>query len=52
MAKILNKNGVHAVVALISPTKSGRAIARAILASAMKEIYVTTPLEICMQKLH
>lgn len=50
MAKILNRNGIHAVVALISPTNSGRAIARAILAPAMKEIYVATPLEICMQR--
>jgi adenylylsulfate kinase len=50
MAKILNQNGIHAIVALISPTKLGRTIARTILGLSMKEVYVATPLEICKQR--
>lgn len=50
MAKILNQNEIHAIVALISPTKLGRATARTILGLAMREVHVATPLEICMQR--
>jgi adenylylsulfate kinase len=50
MAKLLNQNGIHAIVALISPTKLGRTIARTILGPAMKEVYVATPLKICKQR--
>lgn len=51
MARLLNHNGILAIVALISPTKVGRAIARQIIgASHMREIYLATPLAVCRQR--
>ncbi|MBY0573360.1 MAG: adenylyl-sulfate kinase [Undibacterium sp.] len=51
IARLLNGNGIIALVALISPTKAGREQARQIIGSSQwREIYVSTPLEICRQR--
>jgi len=51
MAKLLNGNGIHAIVALVSPSISGRALARDIIGSPrFIETYVATPLHICQQR--
>lgn len=49
MARILNANGIHAVVAMISPAAKERDAALALIGKERcKEIYINTPLEICM----
>lgn len=51
MAKILNHSGIFCIVALISPTRQGRDKARSIIgADKMREVYLSTPLEICQQR--
>jgi adenylylsulfate kinase len=51
IARLLNTNGVHAVVALISPTRKGRALAAQIIGPrSFSEIYVSTPLEVCIAR--
>lgn len=51
IARLLNENGVHAVVALISPTRKGRTLAEQIVgAKQFSEIYISTPLEVCMSR--
>lgn len=51
MAKLLNGNGIQAIVALVSPTISGRTLARNIVGThRFIEIYVATPLHICQQR--
>ncbi|MFZ6770509.1 adenylyl-sulfate kinase [Undibacterium sp. Di26W] len=51
MARLLNSNGIHAIVALVSPTISGRALARDIVGTQrFIETYVATPLHICQQR--
>jgi adenylylsulfate kinase len=51
MALLLNQNGVHAIAALISPTTSGRAMARDIVGSAnFFEVHVSTPLAVCVAR--
>ena len=48
MAGLLHKSGIHAVVALVSPTIEGRALARGIVGhSRFFEVHVATPLEVC-----
>ena len=51
MACLLNKNGIHAVVALVSPTLEGRALARGIIGQdRFLEVHVATPLEVCQAR--
>lgn len=51
VARLLNDAGIHAVVALVSPTLDGRASARTIVGAwRFLEIHVATPLEICRQR--
>lgn len=51
MARILNSNGIHAVVAMISPAAKERDAALALIGrDRCKEIYINTPLEICIQR--
>lgn len=51
MAQLLNANGVHAVVALISPAAEARARAYATIGrQRCKEIHVSTPLAVCEQR--
>lgn len=51
MACLLNKSGIHAVVALVSPTIDGRALARGIIGEArFLEVHVATPLEVCQAR--
>ena len=48
MAGLLHKSGIHAVVALVSPTVEGRALACNIIGeNRFLEIHVATPLEVC-----
>jgi len=49
VAKVLARNGIIPIVALISPYASSRARARAEI-GAFVEIYVTTPLDVCEQR--
>jgi adenylyl-sulfate kinase len=49
VAKILSRNGVIPIVALISPYRTSRAKARNDI-GAFIEVYVTTPLEVCEQR--
>ena len=49
VAKVLARNGVVPLVALISPYRSSRALARKEI-GAFVEVYVNTPLEICEQR--
>lgn len=51
IAKILNQSGIFCIVALISPTLLGRSKARTIIgADRMREVYLSTPLEVCQQR--
>ena len=51
VARLLNREGIDALVALVSPTVSGRAAARAIVgAGRFVEVYVSTPLAVCQQR--
>lgn len=48
VAALLNRTGILAIVALISPMAADRARAREIIGpTAMHEIYVATPLHVC-----
>ncbi|MDB5620816.1 adenylyl-sulfate kinase [Tardiphaga sp.] len=46
----LARNGHIAIVAAVSPSRDDRAEARRIVDSAFREIYVSTPAEICEQR--
>lgn len=51
VAQLLNANGVHAVVAMVSPSSAARACAYAIIGpERCLEIYVNTPLAVCEQR--
>jgi len=51
MARLINDNGVHAVVALISPAAAARAQAYATIGmESCREIHVSTPLAVCEQR--
>lgn len=51
MARLLNLNGIYAIVALVSPSLNGRALARQIVGSPFFiECYISTPLEVCEQR--
>lgn len=50
-AQLLNSNGIHAVVAMVSPSSDARASAYAVIGpDRCKEIYVNTPLSVCEQR--
>ncbi|MCI4346319.1 MAG: adenylyl-sulfate kinase [Thermoplasmata archaeon] len=49
VAKVLARNGIIPIVALISPYRSSRAKARQEI-GAFVEVYVTTPLAVCEQR--
>lgn len=51
IAKTLSRNGIHAIVVLISPTRRSRyAALQTIGVQTMREILVLTPLEVCQQR--
>lgn len=51
VARLLNDAGIDAVVALVSPTHDGRALARSIVTPGrFFEIHVATPLAVCQQR--
>jgi adenylylsulfate kinase len=51
VARLLNDSGVHALVALVSPTRQGRANAREIIRpNRFIEVYVDTPLAVCQAR--
>jgi adenylylsulfate kinase len=49
VSKVLARNGVIPIVALISPYATSRAKARADI-GAFVEVYITTPLDVCEQR--
>ncbi len=49
VAKVLARNGVIPIVALISPYRTSRARARAEIGRFV-EVYISTPLEVCEQR--
>jgi adenylylsulfate kinase len=49
VAKVLARNGVIPIVALISPYRSSRAVARKEIGSFV-ETYVNTPIEVCEER--
>lgn len=51
IARLLNESGIHALVALVSPTRSGRANARRIVGNGrFIEVHVSTPLSVCQAR--
>ena len=51
LARLLNGQGIVVIVALISPTTSGRAAARQTIGNhQFIEIFVNTPLSVCQQR--
>lgn len=51
MAKTLNANGIFAIISLVSPSASGRNLARDIVGeNHFIECYISTPLHICEQR--
>ncbi|CEJ17823.1 adenylylsulfate kinase protein [Ralstonia solanacearum IPO1609] len=51
VARILNEAGVIAIVALVSPYRADRQLAREIIgADAMHEVWVCTPLQVCQAR--
>ena len=50
VAKLINDAGMHVIVATISPMCSDRAMAKAIIGTAWREIHIATSLEICEKR--
>lgn len=51
LAHLLNRQGIHVIAALISPTIAGRSAAQQTISpECFVEIHVSTPLEICQQR--
>lgn len=51
MARLLNDNAIHAVVAMVSPANDARAAAYATIGlERCKEVFVSTPLEVCEKR--
>lgn len=51
IARLLNANGIHAVVAMVSPAMQARDAAYAAIGtSRCKEIHISTPLEVCEKR--
>ncbi|MBD3873689.1 adenylyl-sulfate kinase [Pseudomonas kunmingensis] len=51
LARLINQSGIHAVIALVSPTRQGRARAREIIGGdRFIEVHVATPLAVCEER--
>jgi adenylyl-sulfate kinase len=50
VAKIINDIGYNVIVAFISPYKANRDTAREILGDKYVEIYIKTPLDVCVER--
>ncbi|MBS69616.1 MAG: adenylyl-sulfate kinase [Pseudomonas sp.] len=51
IARLLNANAIHAIVAMVSPSASAREAAYTIIGlQRCKEIHVSTPLQVCEQR--
>lgn len=51
MARLLNNSGVHAIAALVSPTRDDRAMACQIIGQARYiEVHIATPPSVCEQR--
>ncbi len=51
LARLLNSNGILAIVSLVSPSARGRALAREIVGNShFIESYISTPLHVCQQR--
>lgn len=51
VAAMLNRNGIHAIAALISPFAAGREMARTLIGPAhFFEIHVSTALDVCRER--
>lgn len=51
IAALLNRQGIHAIVALVSPTHSGRNLARQTIGQArFVEVHLSTPLDVCEKR--
>lgn len=51
MAQLLNANGIHAVVAMVSPSAPARQAAYTVIGRGRcKEIHISTPLQVCEQR--
>ena len=50
VAKLLNDAGLIVLTAFISPYEADRQNAKAVLGDAYREIYISTPLEVCEQR--
>ena len=51
VAQLLNRQGITAIAALISPIAAGRAAARQVIgAEQFMEVHVSTPLTVCQQR--
>ena len=51
LARLLNDNAIHAVVAMVSPATDARAAAYAAIGMGRcKEVHVSTPLEVCEKR--
>jgi bifunctional enzyme CysN/CysC len=50
VAKLMVKAGVLPIVALISPSRQGRALARGIIGQGFTEIFIHAPLAVCEER--
>lgn len=51
MARLLNEAGIYAIVALVSPSREDRAMARHLVGAALfVEVHVATPPDVCEQR--
>jgi adenylylsulfate kinase len=50
VANMLARNGVAAIVAMITPYETSRQAARSVVGKRFEEIYLKCPIEICLQR--
>lgn len=51
IAALLNRQGIHAIVALVSPTQAGRSLARQKIGQTrFVEVHLSTPLAVCEKR--
>ncbi len=50
VARVLSRNGVAVIVALITPYETSRQAARASIGERYTEVYLRAPLEVCQQR--
>ncbi len=50
MAKLLQQQGVHVIVALISPYQADRDRARSLIGKNFIEVFLNCPLEVCQER--